>query len=96
LKGDQVWLLTINYSRVADAATPIAQAVDAATYPVVIRAFPVAAYSPAGDPAIDVTPLFMTDVPEFSARIRIVPGHMTPHGLSSRRPCRFRPTSTSK
>jgi hypothetical protein len=71
MKGDQVWLLSINYSRVADPSTPIAQAVDAATYPVVIRTFPVASYGPAGDPVIDVTPLFMTDVPEFSARIRI-------------------------
>ena len=47
------------------------QAVDDANYPTIIRAFNVAAYSPAGDPVIDVTPLFMTDVPEFSVRGRI-------------------------
>jgi hypothetical protein len=70
-KGDQIWLLDINYSRVADASTPIAPAVDAATYPVVISVFPAAAYSSASDPVIDVTPLFMTDVPRFSPRVRI-------------------------
>src|SRR5262245_29830928 len=59
-KGDRVLLLSIDYSVIADATNPIAQAVDDANYPTIIRSFNVAAYNPAGDPVIDVTPLFMT------------------------------------
>ena len=70
-KGDRVLLLNIDYTVIADIASPIAMAVDDANYPAIIRAFNVAAYSPSGDPVIDVTSLFMTDVPEFSVRGRI-------------------------
>ncbi len=70
-KGDHVLLQNIDYSVIADPATPIAQAVDDANYPAIIRVFNVAAYAPSGDPVIDVTSLFMTDVPEFSVRTRI-------------------------
>ncbi|HET7696126.1 MAG TPA: zinc-dependent metalloprotease [Vicinamibacterales bacterium] len=70
-KGDRVLLLSIDYSLVADQSNPIYQAVDDANYPTIIRAFNVAAYSPSGDPVIDVTPLFLTDVPEISVRGRI-------------------------
>ncbi len=67
-KGDRVLLLNIDYSTYADPSSPVAIAVEDANYPSIIRAFNVAAYSPSGDPVIDVTPLFLTDVPEFSAR----------------------------
>ena len=70
-KGDRVLLLSIDYSLVADESNPVHQAVDDANYPTIIRAFNVAAYSPSGDPVIDVTPLFLTDVPELSVRGRI-------------------------
>jgi hypothetical protein len=70
-KGDRVLLLNIDFTVVADSSTPIAAAVDDANYPTIIRAFNVAAYAPSGDPVIDVTSLFMTDVPEFSVRGRI-------------------------
>jgi hypothetical protein len=70
-KGDRVLLLSIDYSLVADKSNPVSQAVDDANYPTIIRAFNVAAYSPSGDPVIDVTPLFLTDVPEISVRGRI-------------------------
>jgi hypothetical protein len=70
-KGDRVLLLSIDYSLVADQSNPVFQAVDDANYPTIIRAFNVAAYSPSGDPVIDVTPLFLTDVPELSVRGRI-------------------------
>ena len=70
-KGDRVLLINIDYSVVAEGDTPIKEAVDDANYPTIIRAFNVAAYSPDKDPVIDVTPLFMTDVPEFSVRGRI-------------------------
>ena len=70
-KGDRVLLESIDYSLVADQSNPVAQAVDDANYPTIIRAFNVAAYAPSGDPVIDVTPLFLTDVPELSVRGRI-------------------------
>jgi len=68
MKGDRVLLLNMDFSTYADPSLPVAQAVADANYPGIIRALPVAAYSPAGDPVIDVTALFMTDVAEFSAR----------------------------
>jgi uncharacterized protein DUF4953/uncharacterized protein DUF5117/uncharacterized protein DUF5118 len=71
MKGDRVLLINIDYSVVAEGDTPIKEAVDDANYPTIIRAFNVAAYSPDKDPVIDVTSLFMTDVPEFSVRGRV-------------------------
>ena len=67
-KGDRILLLDIDYSIVADPANPVSVAVDDANYPAIIRTFNVAAYAPNGDPVIDVTQIFTTDVPEFSAR----------------------------
>ena len=49
-KGDRVLLVNMDYSLVADPSNPVAMAVDDANYPAIIRAFNVAAYSPAGDP----------------------------------------------
>lgn len=68
LRNDRVLLENIDYSLVADPSNPLAA--DANT-PAIIRAFPVAAYAPSGDPVINVTDLFVTDVPEFSARGRV-------------------------
>ena len=70
-KGDRVVLQNIDYSVIADSTNPVASAVDDANYPAIIRVFNVAAFSPSGDPVIDVTSLFMTDIPEFSVRGRI-------------------------
>jgi hypothetical protein len=71
-KGDRILLINIDYSVIAaDSNNPISAAVDDANYPTIIRAFNVAAYAPNGDPVIEVTPLFMTDVPEFSVRTRV-------------------------
>jgi len=65
LKGDRVLLTDINYTLVTDPSNPLK---DEANLPAIIRAFPVEAYAPNGDPVIDVTALFTTDVQEFSAR----------------------------
>jgi hypothetical protein len=65
LKGDRVLLENIDYTLVSDPANPLREA---ASLPAIIRSFPVAAYAPSGDPVIDVTQLYTTDVPEFSAR----------------------------
>ncbi|MEZ5318703.1 MAG: zinc-dependent metalloprotease [Vicinamibacterales bacterium] len=70
-KGDKILLLNIDYSVIADPNSPIAEAVADANYPAIIRAFNVSAYAPNGDPVIDVTPLFTTDVPELSVRGRV-------------------------
>ena len=67
-KGDRIQLQSVHYSVIADSSSPIAHAVDDANYPTIIRAVNVAAYNGAGDPVIDVTQLFMTDIPEISVR----------------------------
>jgi hypothetical protein len=71
LVGNRVLLRLMDYSIVADPSTSIARAVTAASNPAIIRAFNVAAFSPAGDPVVNVGPLFLTEVPELSVRGRI-------------------------
>jgi hypothetical protein len=63
-----VFLRVVDYGVIADPSTPIAKAVAAANNPSIMRTYTVAAFSPAGDPVIDVTQLFTTEVPEFSVR----------------------------
>lgn len=70
-RGDRILILDIDYSVIADDANPIAQAVEDSNNPSILRALNVAAYSPSGDPVVEVTPLFTTDVPEFSVRARV-------------------------
>src|SRR6185503_10589534 len=70
-RGDRILLLGVDYSITADPGDPVAAAVADANYPAIIRTLPVAAYSAANDPVIDVTALFMDGngaPPEFSAR----------------------------
>jgi hypothetical protein len=67
-RGDRVLLVNVDYTLVADPASPLSAQ---ANVPAIIRAFNVAAYAPSGDPVIDVTSFFTTDVPEFSARGRV-------------------------
>jgi hypothetical protein len=71
LRNDRVLLRLIDYSIVADSETPIARAVADANNPAIARAFNVAAYAPGGDPVIEVTSLFTSEVPELSVRGRI-------------------------
>jgi hypothetical protein len=71
LSGNKVYLREDQYSVVADPKAPIAQAVQAAENSAIVMAFPVAAFSKDGEPVIEVTRLFNTDVPEFSARQRL-------------------------
>jgi hypothetical protein len=78
LVGNRVLLRLVDYSMVADASTPIAKAVAAATNPAIVRAFNVAALSATGDPVIEVTSLFLTDVAELSVRGRIGARGMDP------------------
>ena len=78
LVGNRVLLRLVDYSLVADPSAPIARAVAAATNPAIVRAFNVAAFSASGDPVIDVTALFLTDVAELSVRGRIGARGMDP------------------
>ena len=71
MMGNKVHLRSINYNVVADPKSPIAQAVQAANNDTIIMTFPVAAFAKDGSPVIEVTRLFSTDVPEFSARQRL-------------------------
>jgi len=71
LLGDRVLLRLIDYSIVADPSRPIARAVADANNPAIARVFNVAAYNPDGDPVIEVTSMFMTEVPELSVRAQL-------------------------
>ena len=70
-RRDQVFLKGVSYAIVADPERPIARAVGAANNDTIIRAFDVETESEAGAAVIDVTALFETEVPEFSARSRL-------------------------
>ena len=67
LRNNRVYLRDINFSVTANPDSPIAEAVKDANNDTIIMAFNVAAYHD-GDPVIDVSRLFNTDVPEISAR----------------------------
>ena len=69
--GDRVLLNSVSYAVVADDDQPIHRAVAAANNDTIIKAFDIKALSEAGAPVIDVTSLFNTEVPEFSARSRL-------------------------
>jgi hypothetical protein len=71
VNGNRVHLRYVSYNVVADPKTPIAQAVSAANNDTIIMTFPVAAFAKNGDPVVEVTRLFTTDVFEISARQRL-------------------------
>jgi hypothetical protein len=71
LVGNRVLLRLIDYSIVADPSTPIARAVSDANNPAIIRAFNVAAFSPQGNPVVNVGALFLTETAELSVRGRV-------------------------
>ena len=70
-RGDRILLRAVSYDVVADGATPIARAVDAANYNPIVMAFNIEALGKDDAAVIDVTRLFTTDVPEFSGRTRV-------------------------
>jgi hypothetical protein len=71
LNGNKVHLRDVNFDVVADPKQPISMAVEAANNHSIIMTFPVASFAKNGDPVIEVTRLFSTDVFEFSARQRL-------------------------
>ena len=68
---NRIFLRSISYEVVADEKLPIARAVKAANNDAILMAFNIEALSKSGAPVIDVTKLFTTEVPEFSARNRL-------------------------
>jgi hypothetical protein len=70
LRNNRVYLRDVDFSIGADPDSPIALAVKSANNDSIVMSFNVAAYHD-GDPVIDVSRLFNTDVPEFSPRQRI-------------------------
>jgi hypothetical protein len=70
-RGDRILLRAVSYEVIADSATPIAKAVDAANYNPIVMAFNIEAVGKDDAVVVDVTRLFTTDVPEFSARTRV-------------------------
>lgn len=71
LRDRRVLLRNMNYEIVADPSEPIAKAVKDANEDAIIMAFNVEAFNKDGEPVIDATRLFTSDVPEFSARARL-------------------------
>ena len=88
LKGNRVYLREVHYDVVANLNTAISRAVQSANNETILAAFPVAAFNRNGDPVIEVTRLFSTHVPEFSARQRLSANAMDPTApiLSEYRP----------
>ena len=70
-RENRVFLREVTYDITADPGEPIAKAVQAANNPSIIMSFPIAAFGPNEAPVIDVTRLFLSDVPEMSARARV-------------------------
>ena len=70
-RGDRILLRAVSYDVVADAASPIAKAVEASNYSPIVMAFNIEALGKDDAAVIDVTRLFTTDVPEFSGRTRV-------------------------
>jgi hypothetical protein len=70
-RNNRVFLRNISYDIVADPSQPIAKAVEAANNDAILMAFNVEAVGKDDAPVIEVTRLFTTEVPEFSARARV-------------------------
>lgn len=69
-RGDRILLRGVSYDVIADSASPIAKAVEAANHNPIVMAFNVEAEKD-GNAVIEVTRLFTTDVAEFSGRSRV-------------------------
>jgi len=69
--NNRVLLKNVTYDVVADKSQPISKAVEAANNDTIIMSFNVEAVGKDDAPVIEVTRLFTSDVPEFSARVRL-------------------------
>ncbi|HZF72724.1 MAG TPA: DUF5117 domain-containing protein, partial [Gemmatimonadaceae bacterium] len=65
--GNRIILRSPSFAIVADTAAPVYRAVQNSNYPPIIAVFNVEAYGPDSAAVIDVTRLYTTNIPEFSA-----------------------------
>jgi len=65
--GNRVILRSPSFAIVADTSAPVYRAVQAANYPPIVAVFNVEAYGPDSAAVVDVTRLYTTSIPEFSA-----------------------------
>ena len=70
-RENRILLCEMSYDLVANPAEPIAKAVQAANNPSIVMAFNIEAFGPGESAVIDVSRLFMSDVPELSVRARL-------------------------
>jgi hypothetical protein len=66
-QGHRILLRSITFELTADSTLPVYHAVSTASYPPVVAVFKVEAYGPDSSAVIDVTSLYTTNVPEFTA-----------------------------
>ena len=66
-QGNRVLLRSITFEITADSTLPVYHAVQQASYPPIIAVFKVEAYGPDSSAVVDVTSLYTTSVPEFTA-----------------------------
>jgi len=70
-RGEDVLLRDVNYAIRAEAKDPIRNAVESTSVAAIIEVLPVRAYGKDRAPVVEVTGLFVADLPEFSARRRL-------------------------
>jgi len=70
-RENRILLREMNYDLVADPSEPIAKAVQAANNPSIVMAFNIEAFGPGNAAVIEVTRLFLSDVPEMSVRANL-------------------------
>jgi hypothetical protein len=70
-RGNRVLLKSVSYDVVADPSLPIAKAVQAANNDSIVASFNVETIGKDDAPVIEVTRLFTTEIPEFTARTRV-------------------------
>ena len=67
-RENRILLREISYDLVADPGEPISKAVQAANNPSIVMAFNIEAFGPGESAVIEVTRLFLSDIPEMSVR----------------------------
>ncbi|MCP5052479.1 MAG: zinc-dependent metalloprotease [bacterium] len=70
-KNNMILLREIKYKLQAKEGTPMAVSVKASSLPAVIGSYDISCFAKNGDPVIDVTDLFVGDLPEFSPKRRL-------------------------
>ena len=66
-EGNKILLRSLTFELTADSTLPVYQAISQATYPPIVAVFKVETYGKDSSAVIDVTSLYTTNVPEFTA-----------------------------